>query len=182
MDARVKILSGPFAGQALEITGGKLLIGREPDCQLRVQDEFVSSYHCVLLLDEYTLRIRDLGSKNGTFVNGHRVRSGELILLPDDTITIGGMRLVVDIVQDPVPAPPAEPETPPESETMMEPTGYYQDDTVFEGGPMQDPPPMAEPPTVTGTVVPNPPAQSPAPPPSVPSHSVPSPSVEAQPS
>src|SRR6202167_5474596 len=89
MDARLRVLSGPHAGETIAIRRGKLLIGRKEDCQLRPQSEFVSRHHCVLLLDEYTLRIRDLGSKNGTFVNGRRIGSGETILLHDELISIG---------------------------------------------------------------------------------------------
>ena len=73
------------------------MIGREEDCHLRPESEFVSRHHCVLLLDDYTLRIRDLGSKNGTFVNGRRVGSGETILLHDDTISIGEMIGQIDL-------------------------------------------------------------------------------------
>ena len=50
-----------------------------------------------MLLDEYTLRIRDLGSKNGTFVNGRRIGSGETILLHDDMISIGEMSGQIDL-------------------------------------------------------------------------------------
>lgn len=41
-----------------------------------------------LLLDDYTLRIRDLASKSGTFVNG-RVGAGDTILLQVDMVSIG---------------------------------------------------------------------------------------------
>jgi hypothetical protein len=75
------------------------LIGREEDCLLRPDSEFVSRHHCVLLLDDYTLRIRDLGSKNGTFVNGRRVGTSETILLHDDMISIGEMIGQIDLSQ-----------------------------------------------------------------------------------
>ena len=70
MDARLKVLSGPGSGETIPVLHGKLLIGREQDCHLRLESGLVSRHHCVLLLDEYTLRIRDLGSRNGTYVNG----------------------------------------------------------------------------------------------------------------
>jgi predicted component of type VI protein secretion system len=88
MDAHLKILNGPSAGQTVPISG-KLIVGREEDCHLRPASEFVSRHHCVLLLDEFTLRIRDLGSKNGTFVNSRRVGKSEKILFDGDMVSIG---------------------------------------------------------------------------------------------
>lgn len=109
MDARLRILSGPHAGEIIEIRRGKLLIGREEDCQLRPDSEFVSRHHCVLLLDDYTLRIRDLGSKNGTFVNGRRIGTSETILLHDDMISVGEMIGQIDLSPVPIPAPADSP-------------------------------------------------------------------------
>ena len=102
MDARLRILSGPHAGEIIEIRRGKLLIGREEDCQLRPDSEFVSRHHCVLLLDDYTLRIRDLGSKNGTFVNGRHIGTSETILLHDDMISVGEMIGQIDLSPVPI--------------------------------------------------------------------------------
>jgi pSer/pThr/pTyr-binding forkhead associated (FHA) protein len=102
IDARLKILGGPSSGQLTPIFQGKLIIGREEDCHLRIQSEFLSRHHCVLLLDEYTLRIRDLGSKNGTFVNGRRIGSEELILCNGDTVSVGDLDFHV-VIQQPAP-------------------------------------------------------------------------------
>jgi pSer/pThr/pTyr-binding forkhead associated (FHA) protein len=76
MKARVRVVDGRLAGQTVEI-GTRLLVGRETDCDLRPVGEFVSRHHCALAFDGFTLRILDLGSKNGTFVNGHRIAAGE---------------------------------------------------------------------------------------------------------
>jgi pSer/pThr/pTyr-binding forkhead associated (FHA) protein len=89
MDARLTIVGGPASGQTIPVVGGKLIIGREEDCHLQPPSEFVSRHHCVLLLDEYTLRIRDLGSKNGTFVNSRRIGPGETILRDGDLVSVG---------------------------------------------------------------------------------------------
>jgi len=97
MHVQLRVISGPFVGEAILISRPKFIIGREQDCHLRPDSEFVSRHHCVLLLDEYTLRIRDLGSKNGTYVNGRRI-TGEVVLCHDDMISLGEMTMQVDLV------------------------------------------------------------------------------------
>ena len=96
MDARLKILSGLLSGQTIRLPR-KLLIGRGEDCDLRVESDFASAHHCVLLLDEYALRLRDLASKNGTFVNGRRVSASTVILLHDDSVSIGDINLLIEL-------------------------------------------------------------------------------------
>lgn len=97
MKARIRIVSGPLTGQTIELSEPKVLIGREADCQLRPPCEFLSRHHCAFLVDANTLRIRDLGSKNGTFVNGRRIGKDESILLHDDVVTVGTTNLLIDL-------------------------------------------------------------------------------------
>ena len=147
MDARLRVLSGPHAGETIEIRRGKLLIGREEDCHLRPESEFVSRHHCVLLLDDYTLRIRDLGSKNGTFVNGRRVGASTVILLHDDSVSIGDINLLIELT-------PRTPETEtassqPQSESSsnrLDGTVLSDGDTVrADGAETIPPPPVSRP-------------------------------------
>ena len=55
------------------VTLEKTTMGRRPDCHLRVQTNDVSRQHCELVLNKAGLSVRDLGSSNGTFVNGKRI-------------------------------------------------------------------------------------------------------------
>jgi len=121
MRASLTVLSGPFAGQTISVSHGKLLIGREVDCHLRPESSLVSRHHCVLLLDDYTLRVRDLGSKNGTFVNDHRIGTSEIILLQGDIVSVGDMGCQVEINSD-APAISAP--------QLLEATGVFDGDTV----------------------------------------------------
>lgn len=127
MDARLKILSGLLSGQTVRLPR-KFLIGRGEDCDLRVESDFVSTYHCVLLLDEYTLRLRDLASKNGTFVNGNRVGASTIILLHDDTLSIGDVLLLIDLTQG---TPKSEPTV---SQPQAETSSNRLDGTVLSDG------------------------------------------------
>jgi len=97
MQAFFTVLSGPFRGQTFQVPRGKFILGRETDCHLVLDSSSVSRHHCVLLLDDYTLRIRDLASKNGTFVNRDQTRIGERILVHGDTVRVGDMDIRVEL-------------------------------------------------------------------------------------
>lgn len=97
MEAQLKIIAGPFTGHVIPMPRGKFLIGREPDCQCVLDNLAVSRHHCVFLLDDWTLRVRDLGSKNGTMVNQKRISPGETILSNGDVITVGTWEARVDL-------------------------------------------------------------------------------------
>jgi pSer/pThr/pTyr-binding forkhead associated (FHA) protein len=88
LHAVLRVLSGRQNGAVIPLPVGKFLIGREEDCQLRPNSELVSRHHCVFTNDEFTLRLRDLGSTNGTFVNGERLRGGA-ILNSGDKVSVG---------------------------------------------------------------------------------------------
>jgi pSer/pThr/pTyr-binding forkhead associated (FHA) protein len=76
------------------------VIGRREDCDLRIPLGDVSRKHCRLIKEEDSLRVEDLGSSNGTHVNGQRVQEAELH--PGDTVQVGPVVFVVQI--DGVPA------------------------------------------------------------------------------
>ncbi len=73
---------------------GEVVIGRSPDAAVRVDDAAASRQHARIVLDENELLLVDLGSRNGTLVNGERVASARP-LRRGDVITIGGTSLVV---------------------------------------------------------------------------------------
>ena len=92
----LKVLSARQQGSTIPLPTGRFLIGREEDCHLRPNSELVSRHHCVFTHDEYTVRVRDLGSTNGTFVNGNRVR-GTAVLNTGDRVTVGKLEFEVVI-------------------------------------------------------------------------------------
>lgn len=68
------------------------LLGRDPGCDIVLRDDIVSRRHALITLTAGAYELEDLGSANGTFVNGQRVTQ-RLKLQPGDEITLGGHRL-----------------------------------------------------------------------------------------
>jgi hypothetical protein len=71
--------------------GGRLLLGRSSACQLVFADDTVSRRHAELHLVDGRWMLRDLGSANGTWVNGRRVMEAEVA--PGDELQLGGCAL-----------------------------------------------------------------------------------------
>ncbi len=96
LDVKLVVVQGKPIGKEIPLRIPRLLVGRGAECQLRPTSELVSRQHCVFILGEDSLRLRDLGSTNGTFVNGHRI-TGEVVLRHGDTVQIGplGFRVVI---------------------------------------------------------------------------------------
>jgi hypothetical protein len=93
-------LSGANRGRRVEFSKGSVLLGRSPDAELRFDahaDIDVSARHAVLELDGERWILRDVGSRNGTFVGGKRIR--ERVLADRDEIELGhgGPRLFVTL-------------------------------------------------------------------------------------
>lgn len=79
---------GPKQGETVAVLGEEFVMGRDPSCEWPIEDIEVSRRHARLVLEGGTYSIEDLGSTNGTFVNGQRIRS-LLPLLPGATIRLG---------------------------------------------------------------------------------------------
>ncbi|HWL06983.1 MAG TPA: FHA domain-containing protein [Planctomicrobium sp.] len=99
LQAELLVMSGKHSGTIIPLPDGKFLIGREEDCHLRPNSDLVSRHHCVFTVDDFTVRLRDLGSTNGTLVNGERIRGG-VVLNSGDIVSIGKIELRV-IVKTP---------------------------------------------------------------------------------
>jgi pSer/pThr/pTyr-binding forkhead associated (FHA) protein len=70
MTAKLLVVQGRPAGKALVFPDGVYYIGRGAECHVRPNSEWVSRQHCVLRVAGPTVTLRDLGSRNGTLVNG----------------------------------------------------------------------------------------------------------------
>lgn len=90
---RLIILTGPSTGLRVTIESKPMVIGRDPDCAIRVSDEEVARKHAVLEHKPDGIYIRDLGSMNRILVNQHEVR--EMRLKHGDVIELGLTRFLV---------------------------------------------------------------------------------------
>lgn len=66
----------------IRITTPEFTVGRDPACQFVIDQPFISPRHCMIMLRKNTFFIRDLGAKNGTFVNGERLPKNRDIPVP----------------------------------------------------------------------------------------------------
>lgn len=90
MRARLLSLDG---GASVDIVKDLTLFGRDEDCDVRLDHKSISKLHCVIVRTDGLLLLRDLGSTNGTRVNGQRIRRAAL--LPNDTLSIANLRFQI---------------------------------------------------------------------------------------
>jgi pSer/pThr/pTyr-binding forkhead associated (FHA) protein len=85
----------------IELLKDITLIGRNEDCDVRLDHKSVSKLHCIIVKSDGLLLIRDLGSTNGTRVNGQRVRRASLT--PNDALAIANLKYEIRVGADPDP-------------------------------------------------------------------------------
>ena len=104
MRVTLRVLAGPYSGQEFVFDQhDTFLIGRSENAHLYLpEDRFFSRHHCLLEIAPPRCFLRDLGSTNGTFVNGERVQ--EVFLKSGDRIQGGQTILEVDVQAEPKPA------------------------------------------------------------------------------
>lgn len=92
--AALLMLTGPQAGRRHEVAG-EVIIGRSPSCTISLEDAKVSRRHVRLALEGGEARVSDLGSRNGTVVNGEKIEA-EMVLLPGDRLQVGDSTIVFE--------------------------------------------------------------------------------------
>ena len=88
----------------IELPPGESVVGRSRACAVQIAETTVSRQHAIFVVEPGRVKLRDLGSSNGTFVNGQRV-DGEMALADGDRVVVGEAELVLRML---APLGPAE--------------------------------------------------------------------------
>src|SRR5687768_1475274 len=83
VEVKLKVQAGSNAGKEIPVPMARFLIGRSDECQLRPKSDAISRNHCSILINGEDVSVRDLNSRNGTFINDERV-SGDSLLKNGD--------------------------------------------------------------------------------------------------
>lgn len=97
MDFQLVVLRGRSATTALKLGDTATTAGRGEDCQLRIKSSQVSRRHCQFFEKNGMLLVKDLGSSNGTYLNGKKIET-QRVLEPGDELAIGPVKLRVEKV------------------------------------------------------------------------------------
>lgn len=90
--AKLVLLTKPFAGTSCELTAERTTVGRMEDNNFPIAEPSVSSHHCEILRKENEVVVKDLGSTNGTFINGDPVTK-DTVLRPGQTLRLGSVEM-----------------------------------------------------------------------------------------
>jgi pSer/pThr/pTyr-binding forkhead associated (FHA) protein len=99
MDANLVLFKKDGSQKAFSLPSDLTVLGRRHDCDLCIPLGVVSRRHCQLSQNNETVKIRDLDSKSGTFVNGKRI--SDATLQAGDYITIGPLTFLLQIDGEP---------------------------------------------------------------------------------
>jgi pSer/pThr/pTyr-binding forkhead associated (FHA) protein len=90
------LLAGARDDRRIPLPETIFLIGRDRQCHLRPHCELVSKLHCAIAAWAGKVRVRDLRSRNGTYVNGRRI-DGEVVVGNGDQLRVGSLVFVFRI-------------------------------------------------------------------------------------
>lgn len=113
MNVKLLVVQGRPQGKSLLFPPGEYVFGRGSECHIRPNSDWVSRQHCLFrVTPDATASVRDLGSRNGTLVNGVRIRS-EITLKHGDQLQVGPLvfELSVEEGSGVRPPPPADSDT-----------------------------------------------------------------------
>lgn len=133
MNANMILLRSNGPARTFPLPGSVTVVGRRQECDLCVPLMVVSRKHCEINQDQGILRIRDLGSRNGTFINDEKI--SEAVLNPGDKVKIGSVLFGIQI--DGVPAEMTATDSailssPADSSSPSKDTAQEDEDPLFE--------------------------------------------------
>jgi pSer/pThr/pTyr-binding forkhead associated (FHA) protein len=90
-------------GRHYPLTSGRTVVGRGSDADITVDDTGISRRHVMITWDGHRAQVEDLGSTNGSKLNGEPVKKA--ILEPDSVVTIGRTRITFRVLPQAAPSP-----------------------------------------------------------------------------
>lgn len=208
MKVQLIVVQGKPEGKAIPLVAPVFRVGRDATCHLRPSSDQVSRQHAEIVVGEAQVTLKDLGSRNGTQLNGRTI-TGQVQLKSGDLVKVGPLTFAVSIQGAPATPAPSRPQPvrsldevgQEEVESWLiadnerplpdRPSGVYDGDTItinaYKGGSKPDLPTHAATPAPAPVAKPAPPpppkpapapAAKPAPPPPAP---VPAPVVATPP-
>ncbi len=105
--AKLVVLTQSMAGRSIDLASERTTVGRVEDNAVQIAEPSVSSRPCEMLLRGNDVVVTDLGSTNGTFINGEKI--SESVLKPGQTLRLGNVELKLDAPGAPVSAPASTP-------------------------------------------------------------------------
>ncbi len=101
MQVKLKVLQGQLqnqagssAGPVISVKRRRFVFGSAPDCHMCCKSRSIRSYHCVMLIEDTAVTVRDLGSDTGTFVNDERL-TAERTLQVGDRLRVGKLEFQI---------------------------------------------------------------------------------------
>ena len=85
-------LDGPQTGELFQLRADRTVVGTSPDCDVMLIDPSISGRHAEFTATAHGFRVSDLGSTGGTYVNGKRVSSEDLV--DNDSLRMGSVNFI----------------------------------------------------------------------------------------
>ena len=96
MDYQLVVIRGRSTTQTVKLSNGVTIVGRQDGCQLRISSTQVSRRHCQLFEQKGQLLVKDLGSANGTFVNGRKINEPQPLKAGDE-LAVGQVKFRIEV-------------------------------------------------------------------------------------
>ena len=142
MEVNLVLFKKDGSQKTFSLRNDNTIIGRHDDCDLHVPLQAVSRKHCQLIKNNQTVKLLDLGSRNGTHLNGKRIKD-ETSAKAGDYISIGPLTFLLQINGEPkkiIPPKPVQPKPVPKKPAKAKAT----DKSAKEKTP-QEPPKQQKP-------------------------------------
>jgi DNA segregation ATPase FtsK/SpoIIIE, S-DNA-T family len=107
---RIHVVGGPDAGLVAALPRGVLAVGRSPACDLVLTDPDVSRQHAAITVTTAGISVRDLGSTNGTYLDGTTLDADGAAMRPGQMLRLGESLLCVSGADEPAAAVRAGPD------------------------------------------------------------------------